>query len=101
MPKRKAAVTTQPNRHSVIKHVKPLKSGALTATPAYKIQHFNSWSNPYSIPYSKLLLKHDGTSAETRFRLSLKQMSPFKLVGVSLQSTAGSRGVHISVSNAG
>jgi len=45
--------------------------------------------------------ERDGTRAETRFRLSLKRTSPFKSVGVSLQSTAGSRGVHISLSNAG
>ena len=43
----------------------------------------------------------DGTRAETRFRLSLKRTSPFKSVGVSVQSTAGSRGVRISLSNAG
>jgi len=46
-------------------------------------------------------LKHDGTRAETRFRLSPKQTSPFKSVGASVHSTAGSRGVRISVSNAG
>ena len=46
-------------------------------------------------------LKHKGTHAETRFRLSPKRMSPIKSAGVSVQSTAGSRGVHISVSNAG
>ena len=39
--------------------------------------------------------------AETRIRLSPKQTSPFKSVGASVQSTAGSRGVRISVSNAG
>ena len=43
----------------------------------------------------------DGTSGETRFRLSPKQTSPFKSVGASVQSTAGSRGVRISLSNAG
>jgi len=46
-------------------------------------------------------LKHDGTCAETRFRLSPKWMGQFKSAGASVQSTAGSRGVHISVSNAG
>jgi len=46
-------------------------------------------------------LKHDGTRAETRFCLLPKQTSPFKSAGASVQSTAGSRGVHISVSNAG
>ena len=45
--------------------------------------------------------ERDGTRAETRFRLSPKRTSPFKSVGVSVQSTAGSRGVRISLSNAG
>jgi hypothetical protein len=46
-------------------------------------------------------LKCDGTRAETRFCLSLKRTSPFKSAGASVQSTAGSRGVRISGSNAG
>ena len=46
-------------------------------------------------------LKCDGTRAETRFRLSAKRTSPFKSAGTSVQSTAGSRGVRISGSNAG
>jgi len=46
-------------------------------------------------------LKRDGTRAETRFRLSAKRASPFKLAGESVQSITGSRGVHISGSNAG
>jgi len=46
-------------------------------------------------------LKCDGTRAETRFRLSAKRTSPFKSAGASVQSTAGSRGVCISGSNAG
>jgi hypothetical protein len=45
-------------------------------------------------------LKCDGTRAETRFRLSAKRTSPFKLWGASVQSTTGSRGVRISGSNA-
>ena len=49
----------------------------------------------------RLRLKCDGTRAETRFRLSVKRKSPFKSAGASLQSTAGSRGVRISGSNAG
>jgi hypothetical protein len=49
----------------------------------------------------RLCLKCDGTRAETRFRLSAKQMSPFKSVGASVQSTTGNRGVRISGSNAG
>jgi len=46
-------------------------------------------------------LKHDGTRAETRFRLSPKRTSPFKSAGASVQLTTGSRGVRISGSNAG
>jgi len=46
-------------------------------------------------------LKRDGTREETRFRLSPKRTNPFKSAGASVQSTAGSRGVRISVSNAG
>ena len=49
----------------------------------------------------RLRLKCDGTRAETRFCLSPKRTSPFKSVGASVQSTNGSRGVHISGSNAG
>jgi len=41
----------------------------------------------------------DGTRAETRFGLSAKRTSPFKLAGGSVHSTAGSRGVRISSSN--
>jgi hypothetical protein len=50
---------------------------------------------------TRLRMKCDGTRTETRFGLSSKQTSPFKLVGVSVQLTAGSRGVRISGSNAG
>ena len=46
-------------------------------------------------------LKCDGTRAETRFRLSAKRTSPFKLAVASAQSTTGSRGARISGSNAG
>jgi hypothetical protein len=48
-----------------------------------------------------VLLKRDGTRAETRFRLSPKRTSPFKSVGALVQSTAGSRSVRISFGNAG
>ena len=52
--------------------------------------------------YDRARLKCDGTCAETRFGLSAKRTSPFKSRGVtSVQSTAGSRGVRISGSNAG
>jgi hypothetical protein len=50
--------------------------------------------------WGRLRLKCDDTRAETRFRLSAKRTSPFKSAGTSVQSTAGSRGVRISGSNA-
>jgi hypothetical protein len=46
-------------------------------------------------------LKCDDTRAETRFRLSAKRTGSFKSAGASVQSTAGSRTVRISGSNAG
>jgi hypothetical protein len=49
----------------------------------------------------RLRLKRDGTHAETRFRRSAKRTSPLKSAGASVHSTTGSRGVRISVSNAG
>ena len=45
--------------------------------------------------------ERDGTRAETRFRLSPKRTSPFKSMGASVQSTAGSRVVRMNLSNAG
>ena len=48
---------------------------------------------------SRLRLKCDGTRPQTRFCLSAKRTSPFKSSGASVQSTTGSRGVRISVSN--
>ena len=50
---------------------------------------------------SRARAERDGTRAGTRFLLSPKRTSPFKSAGESVQSTAGSRGVRISVSNAG
>ena len=49
----------------------------------------------------RLHLKYDGTHSETRFRLSAKRTSPFKSAGAAVHSTAGSRGVRVSGSNAG
>ena len=49
----------------------------------------------------RLRFKRDGTRAEIRFRLSPIRAGPFKSVGASVQSTADSRGVRISDSNAG
>jgi hypothetical protein len=55
----------------------------------------------YVSKQDRLHLKCDATRPEPRFRLLTKQTSPFKLVGASVQSTTGSRGVRISGSNAG
>jgi len=48
---------------------------------------------------SRTRLKRDDTCAETRFGLSTKRTSPFKLAGASVQSNTGSRGVRISGNN--
>ena len=53
------------------------------------------------VTVTRLRSKCDDTRAESRFRLSAKGTSPFKSAGTSFQSTAGSRGVRISGSNAG
>jgi hypothetical protein len=53
------------------------------------------------VEFGRLRVKRDGTRAKTRFHLSPKRTSPFKSVGASVPSTTGSRGVRISVSNAG
>jgi hypothetical protein len=46
-------------------------------------------------------LKCDGTRAEIRFRFSAKRRVHLNRRGASVQSTTGSRGLHISGSNAG
>ena len=47
-------------------------------------------------------MKYDGTRAETRFRLSAKRTSPFKLAeGRQFSRLLASRGVRISGSNSG
>jgi hypothetical protein len=63
--------------------------------------HTSHETQPASCAMGRLHLKCDGTRAETRFRLSAKRTSPFKSAETSVQSTAGSRGVRISGSNAG
>jgi len=68
------------------------------ATVALCCSHF---TNSHVGHLGRLRLKCDGTRADTTFRLSAKRTSPFKSAGVSVQSTAGSRGVRISGSNAG
>ena len=62
---------------------------------------YSSCFTSTEITPGRLHLKCDGTRAETQFRLTAKWTSPFKSVGVSVQSTTGSRGVCISCSNAG
>jgi len=52
--------------------------------------------SPFVFTSSIARSKRDGTRAETRFGLSAKRTSQFKLAGVSVQSNAGSRGVRIS-----
>ena len=61
-------------------------------------QHFTISQTSRTVSMARA--ERDGTRAETRFRLSPKRTSPFKSVGASVQSTAGSRGVRISLSNA-
>jgi hypothetical protein len=60
-----------------------------------------AWVPPSFLYDGRLCLKCDGTRAEIRFLLSPKRTSPLKSTGASVQSTAGSRGVRISGSNAG
>ena len=49
--------------------------------------------------YGIVRSKRDGTRAESRFTLSAKLTSPFKLAVTSVQSTTGSRVVRISGSD--
>jgi hypothetical protein len=58
-------------------------------------------TSEHGVSSIRLRLKCDGTRAETGFHLSGKRTSPFKSAGESVHSTTGSRGVHISGSNAG
>ena len=62
---------------------------------------FTLFVSVFNVYLCRWQLKCDGTRAETRFRLSAKRTSPFKSAGASVQSTAVSRGVRISGSNAG
>jgi len=67
---------------------------------AYLVSTFDSAVGiPHHKGESRLRLKYDGTRAETRFRLSGKRTSQFKLAWASVQSTSGSRGVRISGGN--
>ena len=53
------------------------------------------------VAFCRARAEPDGTRAEIRFRLSPKRTSPFKSAAELVQSIADSRGVRISVSNAG
>ena len=55
-----------------------------------KHQTARSWSSLLLCITSRGQLKCDGTRAETKFCLSAKRTSPFKLAGASVQSTTGS-----------
>jgi hypothetical protein len=55
------------------------------------------WFVVTNSPEGRLRLKCDVTRAETRFRLSAKRKSPFKLAGASVHSTTGKRAVHSSL----
>jgi len=68
---------------------------------AYSCSIVNSNRFKHTLHQGTGQLKCDGTRAETRFRLSAKWTSPFKLAETSVQSTTGSRGVRISGNNAG
>jgi hypothetical protein len=70
-----------------------------TGVPTAWVQHLNTGSRVWN--RGRLHLKCDGTGEGTRLGLSGKWTSPFTSVGPSVQSTAGSRGVRISGSNAG
>jgi hypothetical protein len=77
------------------------QGAAFFLRPWSSLGYHERYGSQNLITACRLRLKRDGTRAETRFLLSLKRTSPFKSAGASVQSTAGSRGVRISVSNAG
>jgi hypothetical protein len=60
----------------------------------FYLMDISSYSKSVRLP-----LKCDGTSAENRFRLSVKWTCPFKSAGTSAQSPTGSRVVGVSGSN--
>ena len=62
---------------------------------------FKNLGQTLRVLQGRLRLKCDGARAETRFRFSAKRTSPFKSAGASVQSTTGSRDVHIRGSNDG
>ena len=78
------------------------KRGKYGYTLIYAAQSSTAFNEPILTKLTaRARAEPDGTRAETRFRLSPKRKSPFESAGESVQSIAGSRGVRISVSNAG
>jgi len=78
-----------------LNHQAGRRQDSAEATPMPPLPHTSSLNGV------RARAEPDGTRAETTFRLSPKRTSPFKSVGESVQSTAGSRDVRINVSNAG
>ena len=76
-------------------------SGVARGSTGLLLVGFSSTTTITTATTTRLRLKRDDTSTETRFRLTAKRTSPLKSAGASVQSTAGSRGVHISGGNAG
>jgi hypothetical protein len=72
---------------------------ALSSLECHYLQTISYTKRTVEWHCSRLFLKFDGTCTENRFRLSVKQTSPFKLAGASVQSTTGNCGVGISSSN--
>ena len=75
-------------------------TGIEPATFRFVTQHLNYCATAVPTHIGRVQTERDGTRAETRFGLPAKRTSPFISAGVSVQSTAGSRGVRISGSNA-
>jgi hypothetical protein len=96
MPVQKWCRSTPENNGSTDEAIVTGKSAPLNV-----FQHTWKRTKRRAIMIGRLHLKCDGTRAETRFCLQPKWTSPFKSAGESVQLTTGSRGVHISGSNAG
>ena len=111
-------VTNRPKLNAVTPQLDTNTQPLASNTPTYDSLQINATHNkavfdvkldrPTAVSFQQFLqvtvtgrlrLKCDGTRAETRFCLSAKRTSPFKSAGASVQSTTGSRGVHISGSS--
>ena len=73
-------------------HPPPPPTLAPTSTP----HHPHPTTTPTRLNLGRAEMERDGIRAETRFGFPAKRTSPFISAGVSVQSTAGSRGVRIS-----